>query len=459
MDRDLTKEIKVHVENAHIRKTNFFEIVQGYKTLQDAQLEASRCLNCRRKPCSLGCPINNDIPEFLDKLAKGDIQSAYEIIRNRSSLPRVCSRVCPQEVQCEGKCTRGIKGDSINIGALERFVCDYADSNNFKPSDKFADYDLSQLGSGKKVAIVGSGPAGIACAYVLSKSKANVTIYESRDYFGGVLAYGIPKFRLANDIVDNRKQELIDNGVEILLNHTVGKDIALAQLVNEYDAVFIANGAQIPKKANIPGEQSKNVYQALELLENVKVHNNHMNIKGKSVIIIGGGNVAMDSAACVTRLGACDVKVVYRRSMDELPARKEEVLFNQQEGVEFKILSSPTVIQSNSKGEVTGVICQEVELGEMDESGRRCPVCKIGSEFTIPADIVILAIGSDQDNIFESLVELDRRKCAVVDDNFKTSHNKIWAGGDTVSCPLTVVNAVNAGQKAALNILGLSQSE
>jgi glutamate synthase (NADPH/NADH) small chain len=449
-----------------LRISTSAEIECGYQTLEDVQLEGNRCLRCPKRPCNIACPVSNDIPEFIAAAESGDLKLAYQILRNKSTMPDVCSRVCPQEKQCEGSCTRGIKGEPVNIGKIERFIADYAIENGLTADAVFNDVDLSEQTvqkrvAGKKVAVVGSGPAGISAANVLARAGVDVTVFEKRHYFGGVLSYGIPKFRLPRNVVAKLHDELIQNGAKIELNAQVE---SMKSLADQFDAVFIGNGADIPKRANLTGEeagqQNGRVHQALDLLEEVNLaktdqeNNLHQKFAEQDVVIIGGGNVAMDVAGVATRAAAKTVTVVYRRSLEELPARMEEVEMNREEGVQFKLLSMPREILLDDNGGARALLAQEVELGEVDESGRRIPVCKVGSEFEIPADVIILAIGSDQDDAaFSGALEVDAKKCIVVDEQLKTSHPKIWAGGDTVTGPLTVVSAVNAGQTAALSIL------
>jgi glutamate synthase (NADPH/NADH) small chain len=458
-------KVPVKVAAPEFRVRNFQEITATISSLTDAQEEARRCLRCPKRPCVTGCPAHNQIPEFIEQVALGNVSDAYEILTQTTSLPAVCSRVCPQEVQCEGACTRGKNGEPVNIGGLERFVADFALTKALDMQ-----YNTSP-NSGSKVAVIGSGPAGIGAADVLTAAGCQVDVFEARSYFGGVLEYGIPTFRLPKPLVGAKLNSLVAAGVNVKLNTQVGVDISLNELVDEYDAVFIGNGAQIPKRAQIPGENAQGVLQALDFLDQVstslrtddKGEESVANLFGnQAVVVIGGGNVAMDVAATAVRCGAKSVTVTYRRSMAELPAREEEVRLNEEEGVIFKLLTSPREILTDAKsGRVRALVVQDVELGEPDESGRRSPICKVGTESEMPADIVILALGSDADPsvTLADGIELntDMRGQIQVDADYKTSHPKIWAGGDNVTGPLTVVSAMVAGRMAAQSILNQFQ--
>ena len=388
----LKKNVMPH-QDADVRNKNFDEVALGY-TPEQAIDEAERCLNCKHKPCVNGCPVMVHIPEFIAKVREGDFEGAYQIIAQSSSLPAVCGRVCPQESQCEKYCVRGIKGEPVGIGRLERFVADYHNAN-------CKDKPVKPQSNGKKIAVIGSGPSGLTCAGDLAKKGYEVTVFEAFHLAGGVLVYGIPEFRLPKTIVQKEIDTLKDLGVKIETNMVIGKVISIEELIKEYDfkAVFIGSGAGLPKFMNIPGENFNGVYSANEFLTRInlmKAYREESSTpikKGKKVVVVGGGNVAMDAARCAKRLGG-DVHIVYRRTLDELPARKEEVEHAMEEGIIFDLLTNPVKINGDENGWVKSCTCIKMELGEPDASGRRRPVAVEGSEFDIEADVVIMALGT-----------------------------------------------------------------
>ena len=442
-------------QEPNIRNKNFKEVSQGYDE-ELALNEASRCLNCKNMPCVSGCPVNVRIPEFIAKIAAHDYEGAYAIIKTTNSLPAICGRVCPQENQCESKCVRGIKGEPVGIGRLERFAADYAMAKGSAPAEIPAP-------NGKKVAVIGSGPAGLTCAGDLAKLGYEVHIFEALHTPGGVLVYGIPEFRLPKTIVQKEIDTLKELGVEIDTNVVIGKTISIDELMEEYgyDAVFIGSGAGLPRFMNIPGESLNGVYSANEFLTRVNLMKAYKPDSttpiqhGKKVVVVGGGNVAMDAARCAKRLGA-DVTIVYRRAMEELPARKEEVEHAMEEGIEFKLLTNPVSIEGNADGWVDGITCQVMELCEPDASGRRSPKAVQGSEFTIDADCVIMAIGTSPNPLIKSTtkgLETQRWGGIVADDETgKTSREGVYAGGDAVTGAATVILAMGAGKNAAAAI-------
>lgn len=438
---------------ANIRNKNFEEVTLGY-TKEIAMDEATRCLNCKNKPCVGGCPVNIDIPSFIKCITEDNIEGAFDIISMQSSLPAVCGRVCPQENQCEKNCVRGIKGESVAIGRLERFVADTHNANS-EP------VELDVPKSGKKVAIVGSGPSGLACAGDLARSGHDVTIYESLHTAGGVLVYGIPEFRLPKKIVAREIENLKALGVKIETNMVIGRVLSVDELLEEFDAVFIGSGAGLPRFMNIPGEMLVGVYSANEYLTRINLMKAYKEgaatplIKSKAIAVVGGGNVAMDAARCAKRMGADKVYIVYRRSMEEMPARKEEVHHAQEEGIEFVNLVNPKEILGDENGRVCAVKCVKMALGEPDASGRRAPVEIEGSEFNLEADTVIMAIGTSPNPLIKTTakgLDTDRRGCFVVDESMKTSKDAVWAGGDAVTSAATVISAMGAGKKAAKSI-------
>ena len=449
------------VQDAEIRNKNFSEVALGYTTEQAID-EAKRCLNCKNKPCVGGCPVKIYIPEFIEKVAEGKFDEAYDIIAQSSSLPAICGRVCPQENQCEGKCVRGIKGEPVAIGRLERFVADY---HNAKENVKLT----RPTQNGHKVAVIGSGPSGLTCAGELAKKGYKVTVFEALHIAGGVLVYGIPEFRLPKAIVSKEIDGLIDLGVEIKTNSVIGKLFDIDELLGEmgYDAVFIGSGAGLPKFMNIKGENCKGVYSANEFLTRInlmKAYTTESDTpvqKAQRVAVVGGGNVAMDAARCAKRLGA-EVYIVYRRGMEELPARKEEIEHAVEEGIIFKTLTNPTEIlcykNENDKkdpknGFVNAIKCVEMILGEPDESGRRRPVVKENSEFTIEVDSVIMALGTSPNPLITSTTKgLDTQKWGgIIADEVtgQTSREGVFAGGDAVTGAATVILAMGAGKNAA----------
>lgn len=448
------KKYEMPVQDPIVRGKNFSEVALGYDD-ETAMNEAKRCLGCKNSPCVSGCPVNINIPEFVKKVAEGSFDEAYDIIAQSSSLPAICGRVCPQENQCEGKCVRAIKGESVGIGRLERFV---ADRHNAKEEKKVS----APVKNGKKVCVVGSGPSGLACAGALAKEGFDVTIYEALHTPGGVLVYGIPEFRLPKAIVKHEIDSLCDLGVKIETNVVVGKTVTMEEIRNEFDAVFIGSGAGLPRFMNIKGEALKGVYSANEFLTRVNLMKAYLDCsdtpvkKGKKVCVVGGGNVAMDAARSALRLGADEVYIVYRRSMAELPAREEEVHHAVEEGIIFKLLTNPTEILGDEEGFVSGIKCVEMELGEPDASGRRRPVEKKDSEFTIDCDVVIMAIGTSPNPLIKaSEPNLETESWGGIktfNDAGLTSVENVYAGGDAVTGAATVILAMGAGKAAAEDI-------
>ena len=435
-----------------IRNKNFLEVTLGY-TKEQAMDEAKRCLNCKNKPCIGGCPVQIHIPEFIKEVAEGNFEAAYEIITRSSSLPAVCGRVCPQESQCEQKCVRGIKGEAVAIGRLERFVADYHNTNsNVK--------QVKPASNGHKVAVIGSGPSGLACAGDLAKKGYAVTIFEALHLAGGVLVYGIPEFRLPKAIVQKEINTLKELGVEIDTNVIIGKTLTIEELKNEYgfEAVFIGSGAGLPRFMNIPGENLKGVYSANEFLTRVNLmkayHSDSTTPiqKGKKVTVVGGGNVAMDAARCAKRLGA-DVTIVYRRTEKELPARLEEIEHAKEEGINFLFLTNPLEVKGDDNGWVTGLCCQQMILSQPDESGRAKPIPLEGSEFDVETDCVIMSIGTSPNPLIKSSTKgLKTQKWGgiIADDTTGlTSLPGVYAGGDAVTGAATVILAMGAGKAAA----------
>ena len=435
-----------------IRARNFKEVALGY-TAEQAIDEAKRCLNCKNRPCVSGCPVNIAIPEFIAHVAEGDFEGAYNVITRQSSLPAVCGRVCPQETQCESKCVRGIKGEPVAIGRLERFVADWHNANcNELP--------VAPEKNGHKVAVIGSGPSGLACAGDLAKKGYSVTVFEALHVAGGVLVYGIPEFRLPKAIVAKEIETLKALGVEIKTNYVVGKTISIDELMQEegFEAVFIGSGAGLPRFMGIEGENLKGVYSANEFLTRINLMKAYREdsktpiFRAKRVAVCGGGNVAMDAARSALRLGADEVYIVYRRGESELPARAEEVEHAKEEGVIFKLLTNPTRILKGENGMVGGMECVEMTLGEPDASGRRRPVVKEGSEFVLDVDCVIMAIGTSPNPLIKSTTAgLDTEKWGgiIADENGLTSRESVYAGGDAVTGAATVILAMGAGKTAA----------
>ena len=448
------------VQDAKVRAHNFEEVALGY-TEEQAIDEANRCLNCKNMPCVTGCPVKIHIPEFISKIKEGDFEGAYQIITKSSSLPAVCGRVCPQETQCESKCVRGIKGESVGIGRLERFVADW--HNTFCTEEP-----VKPESNGHRVAIVGSGPSGLTCAGDLAKRGYEVTVYEALHTAGGVLVYGIPEFRLPKKIVAKEVDTLKKLGVHIETNVVIGKTLTIDELFEMgYEAVFVGSGAGLPNFMGIPGESLKGVYSANEFLTRSNLMKSYLAnpetpiMKGGKVAVVGGGNVAMDAARTALRLGADKVYIVYRRSMEELPARREEVEHAEEEGIEFRLLVSPTEIlgynnlddaRDPRNGFVTGMTCVKMELGEPDERGRRRPVVIPNSEFTIDVDTVIMSIGTSPNPLIKSTtegLEVNRWGGIVVNEDGLTSRNAVYAGGDAVTGAATVISAMGAGKTAA----------
>lgn len=435
-----------------VRNKNFKEVTLGY-TREQAVDEANRCLNCKNKPCVSGCPVAIDIPEFIAKIREEDFEGAYQIISKSSSLPAVCGRVCPQETQCESKCVRGIKGEPVAIGRLERFVADYH-MQNCRELPKVPEQN------GHKVAIIGAGPSGLTCAGDLARLGYDVTVYEALHLAGGVLVYGIPEFRLPKAIVQKEIENLEAMGVKINTNMVIGKTLSIDELFEYgYEAVFIGSGAGLPRFMGIPGENLKGVYSANEFLTRVNLMKAYKDdsdtpvLNAKNVAVVGGGNVAMDAARCAKRLGAENVYIVYRRSMNELPARQEEVEHAEEEGIIFKTLNNPVEILGDEHKFVNSVKCIEMELGEPDESGRRSPVPKPGSEFLLDVDCVVMSIGTSPNPLIRNTtkgLETNKRGCFIVDEETgKTSRDGVYAGGDAVTGAATVILAMGAGKDAA----------
>ena len=437
-----------------VRNRNFQEVALGYSA-ETAIDEAKRCLNCKNHPCVSGCPVRIHIPEFIQKMAEGDFEAAYQIIAQSSSLPAVCGRVCPQESQCESKCVRGIKGEPVGIGRLERFAADWHNAHSAEQPQKPAS-------NGHKVAVIGSGPSGLTCAGDLAKKGYQVTVYEALHLAGGVLVYGIPEFRLPKAIVQKEIEGLKQLGVTIETNVVIGKTITIDELMRDYgfEAVFIGSGAGLPRFMNIPGEQSLGVFSANEYL----TRSNLMGafsadsrtpiMRAKKAVIVGGGNVAMDAARTAKRLGA-EVHVVYRRSEAELPARAEEVHHAKEEGIIFDLLTNPVEILADENGWVTGCKCIRMELGEPDASGRRSPVPVEGSEFTIECDAVIMSLGTSPNPLIKkttSGLEVNKRGGIIVNEAEMTSRDGVFAGGDAVTGAATVILAMGAGKSAAKGI-------
>jgi len=447
-----SKKVPIPEQDPQVRSRNFSEVSLGY-TEEMAVEEAQRCLNCKHKPCMSGCPVNVRIPEFITLIAAGEFEKAYETIYETNSLPAICGRVCPQETQCEQKCVRGIKGEPVAIGRLERFAADWYMKNIQRTVVKTPR-------NGKRVAVIGSGPAGLTCAGDLAKMGYDVTVFEAFHKAGGVLVYGIPEFRLPKDLVKKEIEALKALGVEIRTNMVIGKTLTIDELFDEgYEAVFIGSGAGLPTFLGIPGENLNGVYSANEFLTRINLMKAYTfpqsdtPVKcGRNVAVVGGGNVAMDAARSAKRLGAENVYIVYRRSEEEMPARVEEIHHAKEEGIIFKFLTNPLRILGDDKGWVCGMECVNMDLGEPDASGRRRPVPIEGSEHVIDVDIAIIAIGTSPNPLIRSTTSgLDTNKwgCIVADENGRTSREGVFAGGDAVTGAATVILAMGAGKNAA----------
>ena len=449
------KKCPMPTQDPNVRNKNFEEVALGY-TEEMAVNEAKRCIHCKNKPCQTGCPVGIDIPEFIGHVAEGDFEAAYQVINRSSSLPAVCGRVCPQENQCEGKCVRGKKGEPVAIGRLERFVADYAREHGYTGKQETAEPN------GKRVAIVGGGPAGLTCAGDLARLGYQVTVFEAFQVAGGVLMYGIPEFRLPKTIVQQEIQSLKDAGVDIQPDMVIGKILSVDELMESgYDAVFIGSGAGLPRFMNIPGEGLVGVCSANEYLTRINLMHGYDPkyatpvIQSKAVAVVGGGNVAMDAARSALRMGAEHVYIVYRRSEAEMPARLEEVHHAKEEGVEFQNLCNPVEILGDENGRVNGLKCIRMELGEPDESGRRRPVAIPDSEFVLDVDTVIMAIGTSPNPLISGTtkgLDTNRWGCLVVNEEMATTKDKVYAGGDAVTGAATVILAMGAGKTAAVSI-------
>ena len=450
------KKNEMPSQDPNIRNKNFLEVALGYTEAQ-ALDEAQRCLNCKAHPCVDGCPVNVRIPEFIQKIVAHDFEGAYQVIHQTSSLPAVCGRVCPQESQCEMHCVRGKKGEPVGIGRLERFVADWHNAHTCEVPPR-------PTPNGHKVAIIGSGPAGLTCAGDLAKLGYEVTVFEALHLAGGVLVYGIPEFRLPKSIVQKEVDGLKELGVKVETNMVIGRVASIDELMEQYgfEAVFIGSGAGLPMFMHIPGENLKGVYSANEFLTRINLMKAYradsdtpiMDLKGKKVAVVGGGNVAMDAARCSKRLGA-DVYVVYRRGMEELPARKEEVEHAIEEGIIFKTLNNPVQINGDAEDCVKSMTCIEMELGEPDASGRRSPVAKAGSEFDLPVDAVIMSLGTSPNPLIKSTtqgLEVNRKGGIIVNEDGLTSRTGVYAGGDAVTGAATVILAMGAGKLGAKSI-------
>ena len=453
---DVLKKVPVREQAPKVRATNFDEVCLGYNA-DEAMEEASRCINCKNAKCMQGCPVSINIPAFVHEVKEGNFEKAYQIISESSALPAICGRVCPQESQCEGKCIRGIKGEAVSIGKLERFVADWARQNGIRPA-------APAEKNGKKVAVIGSGPSGLTCAGDLAKLGYDVTIFEALHEAGGVLVYGIPEFRLPKlDVVAKEVENVKALGVKIETNVIIGRSITIDELMEEegFEAVFIGSGAGLPMFMGIPGETAKGVFSANEYL----TRNNLMKafledydtpiVHGRKVAVVGGGNVAMDAARTALRLGA-EVHIVYRRSEAELPARAEEVHHAKEEGIIFDLLTNPTEILVDENDAVAGMKCIRMELGEPDASGRRRPVEIPGSEFVLDVDTVIMSLGTSPNPLISSTtigLDVNKRKCIIADEETgKTSKDGVYAGGDAVTGAATVILAMGAGKAAAKGI-------
>ncbi len=453
---DILKKVPVREQDAKVRAANFEEVCLGYNR-EEAMNEAARCINCKNAQCIKGCPVAINIPGFIEQIKEGNMEAAYQVISESSALPAVCGRVCPQESQCEGKCIRGIKGETISIGKLERYAADWARENGIKPQG-------AKEKKGKKVAVIGSGPAGLTCAGDLARMGYDVTIFEALHEAGGVLVYGIPEFRLPKEAVVCQEIENVKSlGVKIETNVVVGKSVTIDELMEEegFNAVFIGSGAGLPKFMGIPGEQSNGVFSANEyltrsnLMKAFREDSDTPIMKGREVAVVGGGNVAMDAARTALRLGA-KVHIVYRRSEEELPARVEEVHHAKEEGIVFDLLTNPVEIMADENGWVCGMKCIKMELGEPDASGRRRPIEVPGSEFVMDVDTVIMSLGTSPNPLISATtegLEVNKWKCIVADEvHGKTTKEGVYAGGDAVTGAATVILAMGAGKAAAQGI-------
>ena len=448
------KKVAIAEQDANKRNKNFLEVSLGY-TLAEATEEAERCLNCKNPKCVEGCPVSVPIPDFITKIKEGNLEESYGILSGANALPAVCGRVCPQESQCEKLCVRGVKGEAVGIGRLERFVADWARENNVTS-------DSSIVANGHKVAVVGSGPAGLTCAGELAKMGYDVTVYEALHVAGGVLSYGIPEFRLPKDIVKKEIAGLQKIGVKIELNMVIGKILSIDELFEMgFDAVFVGSGAGLPTFMKVPGEGLCGVYSANEYLTRVNLMKGYEEgaktpvMKSKKAAIIGGGNVAMDAARCAKRMGTDEVYIVYRRGEEELPARLEEVHHAKEEDIIFKLLTAPLSLEGDESGRVSKMKCIEMELGEPDASGRRRPVEKQGSEFDLDVDMVIVAIGTSPNPLIRQTtpgLDINKWGCITTDDAGLTSRDGIFAGGDVSTGAATVILAMGAGKMAAASI-------
>ena len=454
--RDMMVKVPVREQEPQVRAANFEEVCLGYNK-EEAMAEAERCLNCKNAKCIAGCPVAIDIPAFIEEVKKGEIEEAARVIAKASALPAVCGRVCPQETQCEGQCIRGIKGEPVSIGKLERFVADWSREHGFVP-------EAPEKTNGKKVAVIGSGPCGLTCAGDLAKLGYEVTIFEALHEPGGVLTYGIPEFRLPKEgVVQPEIEKVKKLGVKLETNVIIGKSVTIDELMEEegFQAVFIGSGAGLPKFMGIPGENANGVFSANEYLTRSNLMKAFCDdydtplMIGKKVVVVGGGNVAMDAARTALRLGA-EVHIVYRRSEKELPARAEEVHHAKEEGIRFNLLTNPVEILTDENGWVNGIICRRMELGEPDESGRRRPVEKAGSDFRIDADTVIMALGTSPNPLISATTEglsVNRWKCIIADEaDGKTTKEGVYAGGDAVTGAATVILAMEAGRAGARGI-------
>ena len=449
------KKHEMPVQAPDVRNKNFDEVALGY-TYEVAVEEAQRCLNCKNRPCVEGCPVAIRIPDFIARVAEGDIEGAFDVLNESTSLPAVCGRVCPQETQCEERCVRGIKGEPVGIGRLERFVADYHRENNTKKP-------AMPEPNGHKVAIIGAGPSGLTAAGDLAKLGYKVTVYEALHVAGGVLSYGIPEFRLPKAIVNQEVQNLIDIGVDIETNMVMGKVLTIDELFEMgNEAIFVGSGAGLPRFMNIPGESLNGVYSANEFLTRINLMKAYQPDSktpiqhAKKTVVVGGGNVAMDAARSAMRLGSDEVYIVYRRGMEELPARNEEIEHAEEEGIIFKTLHNPVEILGDENGNVRGIRCIKMELGEPDESGRRRPIEVPGSEFEIDCDSVIMAIGTSPNPLISSTtpgLDTNKRGCLITkDDSGLTTRDGVYAGGDAVTGAATVILAMGAGKSAAAAI-------